>query len=552
MRKKYNFSINFGLSSAFAFVVIITSICISVIFFLNMRTVMRQDLNKRIHDILAIGITKLDSSAHASLTRPEQEDSPVYRQIKKTLQEIRDGSTQVRFVYTIRQVKGQDYQFIVDAEENSEDLSHLGDPLPDTDIDSLIEKDSNFYISKKFETDQWGTWLTGYTRIITPEGRHDGYLCLDISAKSIIDKERSVLLNILVIDLLITILFILLGIGIARGIAKPLSLLEQDMIRIKDFNLDAHVDIRSRFIEIMNMKYAEDNMKTGLQSFKKYVPAALVSQLITLNKEAKIGGEKKQLSILFSDIADFTTVSESLSPEKLSEYMAEYFEGMTSIIIRHQGTVDKYIGDAIMAFWGAPLDLEDHAWHTCMAALECRDFLATMNESFKKAGKPVLHTRFGINSGEVIVGNFGYQDRFNYTVIGDNVNLASRLEAINKLYKTTIIISEATHSLIAGRIACRKIDIVAVKGKKVGIPIYEVIAPQEKLSPIQNTFLEDFRQGMDAYLARDWNRAIQYMDNALKTIPEDYPSTLIIRRCREFLENPPEKDWQGVIVLREK
>lgn len=552
MKKKYIFSINFGLSTAFAFVVIITSLCITAILFINMSTVMRQDLNKRINDILLIGLTKVDAGKHAQLTKPEQENGAVYNSIKKSLQEIRNGSTDARYVYTLRQISNQNYQFIVDAEEDSSNISHLGDEYTGINLEDFIKSTNLVFVSKTFETDKWGTWLTGYSKLITSAGKLDGFLCLDISARSVIERERKVLGNILLIEILIVLFFSGLGVYIARRIAKPLSLLEKDMLCIKDFNLEAHLDIKSRFIEIMNMKNAEDNMKIGLQSFKKYVPADLVSQLVRLNKEAKLEGEKKDLTVLFSDIVNFTMISEKISLEQLSETMAEYFEGMTRIILKHKGTVDKYIGDSVMAFWGAPSELEDHAGHACLAALECQEFLVQLNAGFKRAGRPELLTRIGINSGEMIVGNFGYRDRFNYTVIGDNVNLASRLEGINKLYGTGIIISESTHNKIKDRFACRKIDIVAVKGKKIGVPIYELVTSIEKLSEKQKVFLDWFLKGINLYLEQNWKQAIKALEKALEIIPGDVPSEIIVKRCHEFVKKPPADDWQGIIVLREK
>lgn len=552
MKQKYNFSINLGLSTAFAFVVIITSICVTIVSFINIHSVMRQDLNKRIHDILAIGKTKIDTETHASLTKPEQEASSDYTRIKKTLQEIRNGGTDIRFVYTLRRVGTHRYQFIVDAEEKEQDVSHLGDEYKGFDIEAFYMSKDLFYISDQFYVDQWGTWLTGYAKLTAPEGITDSLLCVDISAKSIREREEKAIADVFIIELLITLAFIGLGIFIATRIAKPLSLLEQDMICIKDFKLDVNIPITSQFKEIMSMKNAEDNMKIGLQSFKKYVPADLVSQLIKLNKEAKLGGEKKELTILFSDIANFTSVAEKLSPEQLSEYMAEYFEGLTSIIIKHKGTVDKYIGDAIMAFWGAPSDMNDHAIHACLAVLECQQFLSQMNAKFRDSGKPELLTRFGINSGEVIVGNFGYQERFNYTALGDNVNLASRLEGINKLYNTSNIISESTFCRITDVFACRKIDIVAVKGKTIGVPIFELISLTDDLSPEQRTFLDLSNQGMELYLARKWEEAISILKKAQQIIPDDLPSRIIIKRCDEFIQNPPPKEWQGIMVLHDK
>lgn len=552
MKKKYIISIYYGLSTAFALVVIITSFCISSVLFLKMQKVMEQDLNKRINDILAIGITKLDADAHSKLTKPEQESTPDYIKLKKALREIRDGSTDVRYVYTFRHINGHNFQFIVDAEEEKGNTSHIGDVYTGLNIDEFINSTNKIYVSKKYDKDKWGTWLTGYVKIITTTGKMDGFLCIDISAESIIRQERKAITDIFIIGILIIIIFVGLGIYIARRIAKPLSLLEKDMILIKDLKLDINLEIKSRFKEIVNIKNVEDNMKIGLQSFKKYVPADLVSKLILLNKEAILGGEKKELTVLFTDIKDFTSISEKLNLELLTEYLAEYLEGMTSIIIKHHGTVDKYIGDSIMAFWGAPLDIEDHAYQTCLAALECQQFLNKMNLRFKNAGKPEFITRFGINSGEMIVGNFGYEKRFNYTVSGDNVNLASRLEGINKLYKTSILIGENTYNIVKDKFACRKIDIVAVKGKVIGISIYELISSKEDMPTDLKTFLDLFNKALELYFNRNWEQAIKFFEKTKKINPNDFPSELFIKRCNEFIKKPPPVDWNGINFLHEK
>lgn len=261
--------------------------------------------------------------------------------------------------------------------------------------------------------------------------------------------------------------------------------------------------------------------------------------------------KKKELTVFFSDIADFVSVSENLSPEELSRYMAEYFEGITSIIIKHSGTVDKYIGDSVMAFWGAPSELKDHAYKASLAALECQDFINRMNAG-NGGGGPQLHTRIGINSGNVIVGNFGYAERFNYTVFGDNVNLASRLEGINKLYGTKIIVSESTYALVGEKVAARKIDIVVVKGKKTGMPIYELVGLLDKLTEEEKSFLSLFNEGMELYLQKKWGEAILVLQNGMQIMPNDKPAQIIIDRCRNLLENPPSADWKGVTVLMEK
>src|SRR3990167_996157 len=217
-------------------------------------------------------------------------------------------------------------------------------------------------------------------------------------------------------------------------------------------------------------------MKQSLRSFQKYVPAALVRQLIKLGTAAEVGGEKKSMAFLFSDIRDFTTISERLNPSDLAKYICDYFDALSSIIIANRGTIDKYIGDAIMAFWGAPLPEADPCRQAAKSALECVRRLENLNEKWQLEGRPELFTRFGIHVGDAIVGNFGSSERLNYTAIGDVTNTASRLEGINKIYGTQILVSDAVYRVIKEQFVLRLVDCVILKGKNEPSYIYELIA----------------------------------------------------------------------------
>ncbi len=217
-------------------------------------------------------------------------------------------------------------------------------------------------------------------------------------------------------------------------------------------------------------------MKGGLASFGRYVPTELVRQLIATGREAKLGGEKTRLAIMFTDIIGFTTLSETLTAEELMLQLSAYLDRMTRIIEQEQGTVDKYIGDGIMAFWGAPLEVENPALLACRAALGCSKAEADLNRQWQVEDKPAMPTCFGIHFGETIVGNVGSSRRMNYSIFGDNVNLASRLEGINRIYGTKIIVSQSVYEAVDKQMICRPLDIVAVKGKKKSIAIHELLA----------------------------------------------------------------------------
>ncbi|MFH0947946.1 MAG: adenylate/guanylate cyclase domain-containing protein [Elusimicrobiota bacterium] len=513
---------------------------------------MRNDFATRLHDIASIGVARIDADMHATLGKPEQESSIAYKKIKKTLQEIRDSGTDIRYVYTMRRISAKNYVFVVDAEEDPKNISHLGDLYKDNGLEPAFNKTNKVWVYREFSTDKWGTWMSGFAQIYTKSGKFDGVIGIDISAKTILEREKKVFFNIIFVVIVMIFIFASMGAVISKKIAEPLTLLERDMSQIKELNMDTNIEIKTWFKEIISMKNAEDNMKTSIRSFKKYVPSDLVAHLIRLNKEAVLGGERKNLTIFFSDIADFTNISEKIVAEQVANYMKEYFAGVTNIIMKHSGTIDKYIGDAVMAFWGAPNDITDHAYKASLAALECQEFLLKMNNNLEKIGNPVLNTRIGINTGEVIVGNFGYEERFDYTVFGDNVNIANRIEDLNKIYGTKIIISESTYKLVKDRIATRKIDMVCVKGKDICMSIYELVCLNSSLSEEKKYFLDLFNQGIELYFHKEWNEAIMFLEKAKKLDPNDKPTKIIIERCKGFTKNPPSDNWQGVIFVREK
>ena len=206
----------------------------------------------------------------------------------------------------------------------------------------------------------------------------------------------------------------------------------------------------------------------------------VINELMTDPSRLKLGGQRKELSILFSDIRDFTSISEKMDPEELTHFLGEYFSRMTAVVLEHRGVVDKYIGDAVMAFWGAPVPEKNHAKQAVATALVMAAELKKLNEENKQKGWPEIKIGIGINSGEVVVGNMGSEKRFDYTVIGDNVNLASRLEGLNKTYQTSILISESTADEVKNLFTLRELGVTQVKGRQAAVKIFEVLAEKNR------------------------------------------------------------------------
>jgi adenylate cyclase len=295
----------------------------------------------------------------------------------------------------------------------------------------------------------------------------------------------------------------------------------------------------------------EKSRKWITSIFGKYVSPVVIDNLIKNPDRINLGGEKRNITVFFSDIRGFTSISENIAPEELVRLLNEYLTEMTSIIINDQGLVDKYMGDAIMAFWGAPLDQPDHAEMACSSSLEMIDKLRDLQKKWKKEGIPSFEIGIGLNSGNAIVGNMGSSNRFDYTAMGDNVNLASRMEGLNKIYGTNIIISGNTHKIIKENFETRKLDAVKVKGKKKPILIYELLSQKDRLSKKQNDFVRFYETGLELYFKREWKQAIKSFQEALKLI-ENNASQVLIDRCQEFLKNPPPRDWDGVWEMETK
>ncbi len=288
-------------------------------------------------------------------------------------------------------------------------------------------------------------------------------------------------------------------------------------------------------------------------AFAHYVPADVVNELINNPDKLTLGGEERYMTVIFSDVESFTSVSEKLTPHELVELLNEYLTAMTDIILEHRGIIDKYEGDAIMAEFGAPVYYPNHAQMACKAALRMQEKLKEMRKVWKEQGRSELKARVGINSGNMVVGNMGSRDVFDYTVMGDSVNLGSRLEGANKQYGTYIMLSEYTYEWIKDDFYARPLDLLRVKGKEKPVEVYELMA--EKDGPIPD-YLPDliatFDLGYLAYKDKNWEGALKHFRKCGEILPGDPPSEIYVKRCEEYLKNPPPENWDGVFVMTTK
>ena len=281
------------------------------------------------------------------------------------------------------------------------------------------------------------------------------------------------------------------------------------------------------------------------KAFSSYVSDKLVGQIIENPELLKLGGQKKEITILFSDIRSFTSLSEKLSPEKLVELLNAYFTPMTDLVLKHNGTLDKYIGDAIMALFNVPVNVENHEYYGCLTALEMIESLKKINTEFVRKGFPTIDIGIGINTGDAVVGNMGTDTRFDYTAIGDSVNLASRLEGINKFFGTKIIISEFTYLKVKDKFKIRMLDKIRVKGKDEGVRIYELN------KNISEKLLSEFNEALHLYFTRNFKKASVIFQN-LSNEFNDKASKVLYDRCEYYVSEPPPESWDGVFVMTSK
>jgi len=288
------------------------------------------------------------------------------------------------------------------------------------------------------------------------------------------------------------------------------------------------------------------------KTFNRYMSPQVIDEIMKNPDEIELGGREIEATVFFSDIKDFTSISEKYPPIELVSYLNEYFSKASDIILDYKAMLDKYIGDAIMAIFGAPLYQKDHALSACLSALRIQKVLTEVYGNAKAEGKPEFITRIGLNTGRMIVGNIGTSARLDYTAIGDTVNTASRLEGMNKLYDTRIIISENTYAEVKDFVEVRELDFMTVKGKNIPLRIYELLGEKDKVSEIKMKKKRIFEEALQLYRNKDWDNAITKFNTIFEIEENDLSAQLYIQRCEAFKLEPPPENWDGVFHAKTK
>ncbi len=399
------------------------------------------------------------------------------------------------------------------------------------------------------EADAFGNWRSWLVPMKSPHGQR--YL---IGADVEISHVRELLLQSLWHTVATVVVgFLLMSVftyWITTKVSRDLDAVVHETNRIARFELESQPMPESRILEVDHLFRSVEDMKSGLRSFRKYVPADLVRDLILSGKEARLGGQRAEVTVFFSDIMGFTRMSEGLTPEELVTHVGEYLGGVGDVVMSERGTLDKFIGDAVMAFWGAPSENPNHAAAACRAALACQVRLEALRERWAAQNRPAIHACIGLNTGPVIVGNLGSENRLDYTVIGDTVNVASRLEGLNRSYGTAILIGESVKESAATQVVARIVDQVAVKGREAGVKVYELLAMREEGTPAVLLEIERLAgEAWQAYAAGEWDVAAEGWRRILEIRPQDGPAKVLLARLEAIRktqgDGPWDPTWRG-------
>jgi adenylate cyclase len=388
-----------------------------------------------------------------------------------------------------------------------------------------------------------------YEAVLTPISFPGWSLVTVVPESEFLGPVQMTIRNLLIgLAVLIVIAGLLSAWLAQRLIATPLLKVVGEIKHVERFDLDKVERHPSRLTEIENLSSAIADMAQGLAAFRMYIPADLVKLLISEGTEAKLGGDIRFMTVMFTDLAGFTGMSERMG-SRIIPLLSRYFDAVSTEVQTHGGTIDKFIGDAVMAFWGAPRANAAHAVDCCRAALACQCAVRDAGLT-DDAGNPIK-IRIGINSGDMLVGNIGSEVRLNYTVIGDAVNIASRLESTNKQYGSEIIIGPETRRLAGDAILVRELDRLAVYGRAGGLQIYELLGMADQAAG-SSGWVEHYESGLAAYRARDFDGAIGHFEKAIGLRGDDQASSAMIERCRQLLNAPADSGWSDTTVARIK
>jgi class 3 adenylate cyclase len=451
-----------------------------------------------------------------------------YHDLKMRLARFADEYN-VLYVYYLREYDKDNFQYIIDNDFDPETVVGTGDILKIQDIARAALAGNVTATDLGNYNPTWDGLIAGFAPVYDSDGNFYCVAGVDISDKPILDQRRysQTMMILQLFALYISVFFGFLNMLMYRKKTREAE--------------DANV----------KLQYFNNNMRLA---FSTYLSEDVVEEIISDPARLHLGGVSRHMTALFSDIKGFTSIAEALAPENLVDLLNYYLSTMSDVILEQKGTIDKYQGDAIVSFFGAPLDLDDHATRACTAGIIMKRMEEDINKYILEKGispSPLL-TRIGINTGEMVVGNMGTQKKMNYTIISNAVNLASRLEGVNKQYGTWVLATDSTVEETSGRFLTRRLDRIRVVGINEVIHINEVLEIKTNASDALFELVYLFHKALDFFEGRNWKEAENRFNQVLKLSPNDGPSHLYIDRCRQYREYPPKTEWDGIFDLSEK
>jgi len=459
---------------------------------------------------------------------PEDAKNKSYQDLKKELDKFANQYN-VKYVSYLRQYDQDNFQYIIDNDFDPKTVVGPGTILPIEDIARAALAGNVTATDLGSYNESWNGLIAGFAPVYDKDGNFYCVADVDISDSVILDQRKY--------SRIMTMLQILaLSVSVIFGILN--SLLYRK--KVKEIE-DAHV----------KLQYFNNNMR---QAFSTYLSEDVVEEIISDPARLQLGGVSRHMTALFSDIKGFTSIAEMLTPSHLVDLLNYYLSTMSDIILEQKGTIDKYQGDSIVSFFGAPLELEDHALRACTAGIMMRRIENDVNKYVLDKGispSPLL-TRIGVNTGDMVVGNMGTQKKMNYTIISNAVNLASRLEGVNKQYGTWILATDSTIQETKGKLLTRRLDRVKVVGINEAVRIHEILELKADASDALFEQVYLFHKAMDLFEERNWKDAEAAFNQVLKMHPDDGPSKHFVERCQQYIQFPPAADWDGSFKITEK
>lgn len=430
--------------------------------------------------------SQVDPAQHRSVSTRDDETSAPYLALVRQFRAVRDANRRddvhVKFVYSFRPVPGKPGSavYVIDAEENGEDKSHVGDPYIFKEMDEYPPDFQKPQVLPVLVEDQWGTWLSATAPLLDPDGESFGAVGVDISATDVVRQLRTLLFGGLISLLASLVLAVALAFLLSRHVARPLADIRDAAAAIGNGDLTARVAV-STHDEFAEVGGAINEMAIGLlqrenlkATLVRYVSQEVADEILASGHLPDLETQRRKITVLFADMRGFTRLSENMSPEEIVLLLNRYFDRMIETVFRNKGYLNKFIGDGLMAVFGAPLDDPYQEEHAVRAALEMCDELRVLEESYRKERDLDLQVAIGINTGVAVVGNIGSQQKMEYTAIGDAVNTASRLESAAKEMSRQIIVSEYTYVAVRNLFHFERVGEIQVKGKTDLVPAYAV------------------------------------------------------------------------------